>query len=128
MRLLLDTQAAIWSVSASGRIAKSVVRLIEEADEIFVSACSIWEIAIKFRLGRVNAPPFSGAAANEKFLETGYRILEMRAEHAIAVETLQLDHGDPFDRIILAQAVTEPLRLVTKDRKLARFSEAVISW
>jgi PIN domain nuclease of toxin-antitoxin system len=46
----------------------------------------------------------------------------------IAVETLLLDHGDPFDRIILAQAVTEPLRLVTKDRKLARYSDAVISW
>jgi PIN domain nuclease of toxin-antitoxin system len=128
MRLLLDTQAAIWSVSASDRIAKSVAKLVEEADEIFVSACSLWEIAIKFRLGRVNAPPFSAASANEKFLETGYRILEMRAEHAIAVETLRLDHGDPFDRIILAQALTEPLRLVTKDRKLARYSHAIISW
>ena len=128
MRLLLDTQAAIWSVSGSDRIEKSVLKLIEEADEVFVSSCSLWEIAIKFRVARTNAPPFSGAAANEKFIEAGYRILEMRAEHAVAVETLRLEHGDPFDQLILAQALSEPLRLVTKDRKLAGYSNTVISW
>jgi PIN domain nuclease of toxin-antitoxin system len=127
LRILLDTHAAIWAVAASDRLPAHVLDLIS-GSEVFISAITLMEIAIKVRLGRSSAPPFSATVAREKFEEAGFQLLDLRPEHALAVETLQLDHGDPFDRLILAQALVEPLRLVTKDRKLAAYGDSIISW
>ena len=94
---------------------------------MFVSAVSIWEIAIKFALRkRTGAPPFSGAVALEAFLAAGYRMLNVTPQHAAAVEALPHLHADPFDRMLIAQALHEPLRLLTADAALARYSDMVI--
>lgn len=129
MRFLIDTHVAIWSIAASDRLSPNVKDILKDTqNSIYVSAASLFEIGIKARLKRKSAPPFTAQFAHDQFLAVGYEILAVTGAHTIAVETLELDHGDPFDRLILAQALTEPLRLITKDRKLAAYSDTVIAW
>ena len=112
----------------SGRLSVQGRELIDDEDnEIVVSAVSVWEIAIKFALGkRSGAPPFSGAESLRRLRAAGYRILNITPEHAAKVDALPLLHADPFDRLLLAQAPHEPMRLVTADALLASYNENVI--
>lgn len=127
MRLLLDTQVAIWSISGSEKLNSKMRETLASAETaVYVSAVSIWEIAIKFALAKPTAPPFSGIAAIAHCRTMGYDLLPVAPEHAAAVGTLPLHHGDPFDRLLVAQALTEPLRLVTADKKVAVYSDTVI--
>ena len=123
MRLLLDTHVFLWAVSGSRRLTTRIRAVIEGADEVFVSAASIWEIAIKVRLGRLQADPVSMVGAIE---ESGFKELPVRAAHAAHVASLPLHHTDRFDRLLVAQAVTEPLRLLTADDALAIYSELIV--
>jgi PIN domain nuclease of toxin-antitoxin system len=106
MRLLLDTHVAIWAVDAASRLPPRIVDMIEDQhNDVFVSAVTIWEIAIKSSLTRVRDPmPFSAAQALSKFLEAEFVMLPVTAAHAVAVENLAPLHGDPFDRLLVAQA------------------------
>ena len=127
MRLLLDTHIAIWAVAMPWRIQPHIADLLQsQANAIHVSAVSIWEIAIKHSLGKRSAPPFAADRAIGYFNEARYMFLNMTPEHAAAVGTLPPHHGDPFDRLLIAQALTEPLRLVTADRRLHAYSDIVI--
>ncbi len=101
----------------------AVRRLIEGADEVYVSAASIWEIAIKARLGKIDADPHELAAAIDA---SGFVELPVSAAHAAEVTKLELHHNDPFDRLLIAQALVEPLRLVTIDGVLAKYSDVVL--
>ena len=123
MRVLLDTHIFLWALAGSPQLKPAARRLIESADAVFVSAASIWEVAIKSRLGKINADPVELAAAIES---SGFAELPVKATHAAGVATLNLRHNDPFDRLLLAQALAEPLRLVTADEVLAQYSELVI--
>ncbi|MEZ5863322.1 MAG: type II toxin-antitoxin system VapC family toxin [Geminicoccaceae bacterium] len=127
MRLLLDTQIAIWMLNDRSRVPRHIVDLIgDPANRVFVSAVSIWEISIKFPLGKATAPPFSGEEAIRHFTRASFSLLPVTPEHAAAVGTLPHHHGDPFDRLLIAQALTEPLRFVTADRRLAAYSDTII--
>ena len=128
MKLLLDTQVAIWAVVSPVRISVSARDyLADERNEAFVSVVSLWEIAIKFALGkRQGAPPFSGTDALLHFRAAGFEILSIAPEHAIAVETLPPLHADPFDRLLIAQALHEPMRLMTADAKMAAYNGTII--
>jgi PIN domain nuclease of toxin-antitoxin system len=86
---------------------------------VVVSAASVWEIAIKHGLAKKNMP-VSGAEAKSWFTRAGYTLLPVTADHAALVEELPPHHADPFDRILIAQALDEPLRLVTHDPAVAR--------
>jgi PIN domain nuclease of toxin-antitoxin system len=122
MRLLLDTHVFIWSVTAS-RHLKAVTRdYLASAHAVYVSAASIWEIAIKSRLGKIDGDVQEFAAAIEA---SGFHALAVTPGHAAAVAKLPLHHTDPFDRLLLAQAFTEPLRFVTADRALSAYGGAV---
>jgi PIN domain nuclease of toxin-antitoxin system len=123
MRLLLDTHIFLWAVAGSPLLKPAARRLIESADEVYVSAASIWEVAIKARLGKINADAQKLADAVEG---SGFVELPVSAAHAAGVARLDLHHNDPFDRILLAQALAEPLRLVTADEMLAKYSELVL--
>ena len=128
MKLLLDTHMAIWAVKNPERIDAETRRLISDPDhEIFVSAVTIWEIAIKYPLDkRHGAPPFSAAAGLTLFAEAGFAMLDITPAHAAAVENLPAHHADPFDRLIIAQALWEPMRLVTADAHVARYSDTIV--
>jgi PIN domain nuclease of toxin-antitoxin system len=99
-------------------------QLINEADAVYVSAVSPWEISIKASHGRIKIEP---ADLLRGFRDANFLELPITWRHAVASRSLSLrDHRDPFDRMLIAQAITEPLRLVTTDRVLARYSDVVI--
>ena len=123
MRLLLDTHIYLWAVSGSPQLKLATRQLLEAAEQVFVSAASIWEVAIKARLGKIDADAQQLAAAIEA---SGFTELPVRAVHAATVAGLALHHADPFDRLLIAQALTEPLRLVTADAVMVRYSDLVM--
>jgi PIN domain nuclease of toxin-antitoxin system len=125
LRILLDTHIALWAVVGSKRLAPRAREVILAADEVFVSAASLWEIAIKHGLGRGDMP-ISSAQALQAFHDAGYALLDIRPEYALAVELLAPIHNDPFDRMLVAQALTEPLTLVTRDAIVASYSVAIL--
>jgi PIN domain nuclease of toxin-antitoxin system len=127
VKLLLDTHIAIWALTSRDRLSKTARALIADPENaIWVSAASIWEISIKFAIGKKDAPPFSGKDAISNFREAGYFLLDITAAHAATVGELPLIHGDPFDRLIIAQALSEPMRLVTHDTRLGGYSDTII--
>ncbi|THF62048.1 type II toxin-antitoxin system VapC family toxin [Pseudothauera rhizosphaerae] len=126
MNLLLDTHVALWAITDSPRLSRKARELIASPKTtVWVSAANIWEIAIKHSLGRGDMP-VSGQDAMRYFRESGYRFLPVAAEHAVAVEELPQHHQDPFDRILVAQALVEPMRLMTHDPLVALYSDTVI--
>jgi PIN domain nuclease of toxin-antitoxin system len=129
MRLLLDTHIAVWAIQDSPRLPLAARALVTDpANALHVSAATIWEIAIKHALKRGSAAmPLSAAEALGYFREAGYTLLPITPEHARAVEDLPERHGDPFDRMLVAQAITEPLRLVTQDPMVAGYGDVVIA-
>lgn len=120
MTLLLDTHVALWAVSGDPKLKPAARDAIAKADAVFVSAVAIWEIAIKhaLRKGRHDDIVVSGRQAADLFEQAGYAILPITAAHAAAVDDLPLLHGDPFDRMLVAQALTEPMHLLTRDARL----------
>jgi PIN domain nuclease of toxin-antitoxin system len=122
VRLLLDTHVFIWSVTASRQLKAATREYLAAAQAVYVSSASIWEIAIKSRLGKIDADAQLFAAAID---DSGFQPLPVTVGHAAAVARLPLHHTDPFDRLLLAQAFAEPLRFVTADRTLAMYGGAV---
>jgi PIN domain nuclease of toxin-antitoxin system len=130
LRLLLDTHVALWAVTDSPRLSIKARKLIEDLNnEIFVSTVSIWEIAIKRSLARQRPGdfPITTSAALIAFSEAGYTMLSITPTHAAAVEALPALHGDPFDRMLVAQSLTEPLRLLTADPQILAYGESAIA-
>jgi len=121
VRILLDTHLLLWALGAPSRLPAAARRLIDEAD-VFVSAASIWEISIKAALGKLTADPREILAALEP---AGFLSLPIVGEHAVRVMSLPPVHRDPLDRLLIAQALTEPLRLLTDDAVLAGYGEIV---
>jgi PIN domain nuclease of toxin-antitoxin system len=126
LNLLLDTHVALWAIIDSRNLPQMARDLImSPKTTVWVSAASVWEIAIKHSLGRGDMP-VSGQDALRYFQESEYRILAVEAEHAVAVEQLPAHHQDPFDRILVAQSLVEPMRLMTHDPLVARYSDTII--
>ena len=126
MNLLLDTHIALWAITDDPKLSQLARGLIASPDNfVWVSSASIWEIAIKRALGRGDMP-VSSQQALEFFNQSGYRNLPIDAAHATAVESLPAHHQDPFDRILVAQALIEPMRLITHDAVVARYSDTII--
>jgi PIN domain nuclease of toxin-antitoxin system len=118
----LDTHIFLWAVSGSSQLKSQARRLISSADDVFISSASIWEIAIKARLGKVSANPDELVLAIDR---SGFQELPVRAAHAALAGRLEMHHNDPFDRMLVAQAISEPLRLLTADVALKPYSELV---
>lgn len=120
MRLLLDTHAFLWW--DEDELPKKVVLRIQRAEEVFVSAASAWEISIKAALGKVSV---KGSVA-EALEDYGFSPLPITLEHAEGVRALPRVHRDPFDRILVAQALAEDLVLVSADEVLRKYGAAVV--
>ncbi len=126
MRLLLDTHVALWALVDSPRLSPTARELVlEPANEVWVSAASVWEIAIKHALGRGDMP-VSGDEALAWFRQAGYRLLPIAPEHAAAAGRLPSHHADPFDRLLVAQALVEPFRLLTADATVALYGGGIL--
>jgi PIN domain nuclease of toxin-antitoxin system len=122
MRLLLDTHLLLWVVTDSPKLTAARRAAIEGADEVYVSAASLWEIAIKVGLGKLPIDMTRLVATVEA---SGFLELYVTAEHAARVAQLPHHHRDPFDRLLIAQAMTEPLVLLTADAQLAQYTDLV---
>jgi PIN domain nuclease of toxin-antitoxin system len=122
VRILLDTQLLLWSLADANRLPASARRIIEEA-EVYVSAASIWEIAIKASLGKLTVDPRKALAALEP---TGFLSLPISGQHCARIVDLPPVHRDPFDRLLIAQALTEPMRFVTADASLRAYGDIVM--
>jgi len=124
MRLLIDTQIFIWAVMDSPKLSRKARYAMLDADEVVVSAVSIWEIAIKTRLGKLEGDPAEFVAA---IGASGFEELKISVKHAAKVHELPLYHRGPFDRLLIAQGLVEPMRFLTADSVLAQYSELVIT-
>ena len=122
MRLLLDTHVLLWVLADSPKLSATGRSTIEGADEVYVSAASMWEIAIKAGLGKLPVDMTRLAAAVDA---SGFLELYITTEHAAFVAELPHHHRDPFDRLLIAQAMTEPLVFLTADDSLQQYSELV---
>ncbi len=126
MNLLLDTHIALWAITDSPKLSKKAREMIESPkSSVWISAATVWEIAIKHSMGRGDMP-VSSQDALRYFHDSGYRFLPIEPEHAAAVEELPAHHADPFDRILVAQALVEPMRLITHDPMVAHYSDTII--
>lgn len=118
MELLLDTSVFLWWESSSSRLADETVALLsDEANRVFVSAASIWEIAIKRRIGKL---AFEGSPTDAVHA-TGFFEIPIQGSDGELAGALDWDHNDPFDRLIVAQAVGRGLTLVTSDAEIRRY-------
>ena len=125
MRLLLDTHVLLWALKHPVRLGQELRNIMEdEANEVMFSAASIWEIAIKARLGRADFVERPERVATDARL-TGFAELTVSADVAARVAHLPLHHHDPFDRLLVAQAMAEPARFYTADPVLPPYSELV---
>jgi len=123
LRLLLDSHTALWSLYAEERIpAIPRAEIIDRGNSVHVSAASLWEIAIKRRIGKLSAPDELPARLGSQ----GFVEFPVTGEHAWAAGALPLHHRDPFDRLLVAQAQLEHLVLVTADRRLAAYGVATL--
>ena len=121
MRVLLDTHLLLWAAGSPQRLPKAALSILKARDaSLLFSAASVWEVVIKTALGR---PDFQVDAQRlrQGLLLHGYEELPITGEHALAVRALPSLHKDPFDRILLAQAQTEGLTLLTVDKELAAY-------
>jgi PIN domain nuclease of toxin-antitoxin system len=124
VRLLLDTHFAFWWQTGDPRVTEAVRNMVETADEVFVSSVSLWELTIKAGLGkvRIDLPVFA-----EQVESMGFSWLPIRNAHILKLPALPAydDHRDPFDRLLIAQSMSEPLILLTADGKLGRYGSTV---
>jgi PIN domain nuclease of toxin-antitoxin system len=122
MKLLLDTHLLLWSAGEPRRLSKAARKLIDNPDnELLFSAASLWEVAIKRRLGRDDFQ-VDARLLRRGLLDNGYSELPIISDHVVATESLPMLHRDPFDRILVAQATVEGVTLLTVDSLVSQYA------
>lgn len=122
MRLLLDTHAFLWWCADDPRLTETVLQTVATADsEVFVSAVTGWEIAIKTRLGKLPLGEAPDAFITRMLARHAFGVLPISLRHTLRDYSLPTHHSDPFDRLLVAQAQLEALTLVTNDDKISRY-------
>ncbi|MFB8028188.1 type II toxin-antitoxin system VapC family toxin [Streptomyces sp. NPDC056465] len=122
MRLLLDTHVVLWWLDASPELAEDTRELLRTESDVYVSAATPWEIAIKQGLGKLEGAPDLA----ERARDMQFRPFPITAEHGVRAGRLPPIHRDPFDRIIVAQAQTEGLTIVTRDKWIPQYDVPVM--
>ncbi len=123
MRLLLDTHILLWAITNAPQLSNAARRFLDEAESVYVSSVSLWEIAIKAAVGKLR---IDQAELDDGLDRAGFAPLPVSWVHARAVRVLPPLHGDPFDRMLVAQAVSEPVHLLTHDASLRAYSQLVV--
>ena len=119
MRLLLDTHALLWTLATPDKLPPAVRRAIQAAEnEVHASLASVWEISIKVSIRRLAV---NVESLEETLAASGIQPLGISLQHTVRVSTLPLHHRDPFDRMLVAQAMCESMILVSRDRELSKY-------
>ncbi|MGB6300531.1 MAG: type II toxin-antitoxin system VapC family toxin [Rivularia sp. (in: cyanobacteria)] len=123
MKFLLDTNTLIWWLANDATLSQTAIKIIANPDNlIFVSAASAWEIAIKKQIGKLNIPD----DLETQIEQNEFQALSITLSHAAYIEKLPLHHKDPFDRIIISQAICENMKIITRDKKFDIYQVDVI--
>jgi PIN domain nuclease of toxin-antitoxin system len=122
VKLLLDTHVLLWAMRDAEELSATARAMIAVADVVYVSAASFWEVAIKSGLGKLSIDP---NRLSQQALAAGFEPLPITWAHASAVHALPPHHRDPFDRLLVAQAMSEPLHLLTHDAVMQAYSPLV---
>ena len=127
MRVLVYTHTFLWDLLSdhrSSRLAKQMLKSDEH--ELYFSLVSLWEFAIKIKSGKLNALGSSVAYIRSEMENYSMQLLPIRYEHILQLESLPVHHSDPFDRLLIAQAITESLPILTRDDKFTLYPVQVI--
>jgi PIN domain nuclease of toxin-antitoxin system len=125
VRILIDTHVFLWGLTAEGRLSQNVRSLLPVAD-VWMSVASIWEIITKVQVGKLTLPIPVGPFLIAKLASNGVSVLPITLDHVLKIESLELHHRDPFDRVLIAQSIEEKLPLVTADPHFERYPIEVI--
>jgi len=126
MKLLLDTHIVLWFWDNVEKFSEeSLSAITEPANEKYISIVSAWELAAKINIGKLT---FEGGVANffKMFEENGFELLSVKEDHINRMETLPLHHRDPFDRLLLATAISEQMTFITSDKEFAQYGVPLI--
>ena len=127
MKYLLDTMVWLWSVSSVENIGADGHAILADQDaEIYLSVASTWEISIKARIGKFTLPEPPPTYIPKRLTEQNIQALTINQTHALKVYELPLHHRDPFDRLIIAQALTEEMTVLTSDRGFEKYPIEII--
>ncbi|MGB3185172.1 MAG: type II toxin-antitoxin system VapC family toxin [Ornithinimicrobium sp.] len=122
MRALLDTHVVLWHLEGSRGLSRQSQQTIRQASEVIFSVVSFAEIGVKASIGKLTVPP----NLREHIVRTGVKVLSLDAEHGLAVASLPMHHRDPFDRLLVAQARSEHLTIITADPRIALYDVSVV--
>ena len=126
MKLLLDTQCWLWWFAQPDRLNETTIaEIADEQNELWLSVASVWEIGIKVALGKLPLPEPVESYIPTRIAQLGMQSLEIRTFHALQAAALPLHHRDPFDRVLIAQAQTEEMILVTADAIFQQYDVSV---
>ncbi len=125
MRILLDTHVLLWCLQGSKKLPAQAIDIVQRADDVYASVASLWEIAIKHSLGKL-VLNVEFTVLEKVIVDSGYVLLAIEASHTVQLVELPHIHRDPFDRMLVAQSIAEPLRLVTSDPQVASYGSNVI--
>ena len=125
MRLLLDTHILLWCLEGGENLSDQARQIISSADAVYASAANIWEIVIKTSTGKLKIQ-LDPKDLIQTIVDSGFEMLSIKPEHALKLMDLSNFHRDPFDRILIAQSLVEPLHLVTSDSLVAKYSGNII--
>ncbi len=127
MKLLLDTQCWLWWFGEPGRLSQEAIAQIGDGGtELWFSVASVWEIGIKFALGKLALPEPADRYVGKRMGELGARSLGINAAHAWRAARLPMHHRDPFDRMLIAQAQLEGMRIMSSDEEFRKYEVAVV--
>lgn len=128
MNLLIDTHVLIWLLAASPHLPDHIRNtLADRRHTLYLSIASTWEMAIKVGLGKLDLPPNLLAWLPGELDAAGIRLLPIELEHALGVETLPHHHRDPFDRVMIAQALADGMTIVTADHEFAQYDVPILN-
>ncbi|CAN5184743.1 type II toxin-antitoxin system VapC family toxin [soil metagenome] len=122
MRLLLDTHVVLWELGGSRTVSSAAREAIEQATDVLFSVVSFAEIGVKAAIGKLSVP----RDLRQHVVQSGVQVLRLDADHGLAVADLPMHHRDPFDRLLVAQARSERLTLITADRRIAAYDVPLV--
>ncbi|MBR8839222.1 MAG: type II toxin-antitoxin system VapC family toxin [Stigonema ocellatum SAG 48.90 = DSM 106950] len=129
MKLLVDTQCWLWWFAEPDRLSEeAIAHIADEANELWFSVASVWEIGIKVAIGKLPLPEPIDSYISSRMVQLGAQSLLIRATHAIHAAALPLHHRDPFDRMLIAQSQLEDMTLVSADAMFRQYSDVSILW
>lgn len=127
MKYLLDTMVWLWSLGPVEKIGDAGLEILEDGSlDVCLSVVSSWEIAMKTRLGKSRLPESSDRYLPKKLAQQGIRPLQVTLDHSLKVASLPLHHHDPFDHLLIAQAIVEDMVILTSDRVFAKYPVEVL--